>query len=282
MAKKEYLVSDLQNEARLAWVLDDEPEPDVRVFVKDGKAGAFISRTSGIQGLPTGSCVSIGEPFTYDEAYVLEFDTRGVKYLIDMTCFLALGRKGCTTIYAIEAYRETPLIKDAPSMQEAMRLFGERIGLSYVPWKNLLTPPEPTWERMEYTPERVSSLKPYQVFVFGSNREGNHWAGAAKQAFDEFGAVWGEGEGLFGQSYALPTMGLSLKEIEAHVDTFTRCAQEHPDLEFLVTRVGCGIAGFKDRDIAPLFAQACLGAHNITLPKSFNDIIGCILRGEEY
>lgn len=281
MANKEYIVSELEKEARLAWFLDDDPEPAVRVFVKDGKAGVFISTTSGYQGLTTNRCIPIGEPFTYDEAYVLEFNPKNMYATPNLSCLIALGKKGEATIYAIEAYQAKPVIENARSMEEALQLFGERIGLKFAPWKDLLVLPEPTWERLQYTPENITSLEPHQVFVFGSNLEGQHIGGAARLAHERFGAVWGQGEGLQGQSYALPTMGLSLAEIKSHVDVFERCAKEHPELEFLVTKVGCGIAGFKERDIAPLFGFSVY-THNVTLPKSFDDIVGCILRGEEY
>ena len=133
-----------------------------------------------------------------------------------------------------------------------------------------------------FTPERITSLEPHQIFVFGSNLYGQHLGGAARTAYEHFGAVWGQGEGLQGQSYALPTMGLSLEEIQAHVDVFMHCAQEHPEYEFLVTKVGCGIAGFKEEEIAPLFRDCFAEAENITLPESFCVIIGHILRGDNY
>lgn len=277
MATKEYITSELEKEARLAWFHDDEPEPDVRVFVKDGKAGVFISITSGYQGIKTNRCVAIGDPFTYDQAYVLEFKGNAPNF----SCLIALGQKGRTTIYAIEAYSANPIIEDAPSMGFALKQFGERIGLKYAPWKDLLVPPAPTWVKLRYTPEKITSLEPHQVFVFGSNAEGQHIGGAAKLAYERFGAVWGQGEGLQGHSYALPTMNLSLAEIESHVEAFERCASEHPELEFLVTKVGCGIAGFKEREIAPLFVSSAY-LHNVTFPESFEKIIGCILRDEDY
>ena len=285
MENKEYYLDDLEKEARLVWILDDDPEPDVRVFVKDGKAGVFISITSGWMGLTTRRCFSVGEPFSYDEAYVLAFDPRSLICRPALSCFIALGQKGRTTIYAIEAYEAKPIIENAVSMEDAMNQFGERIGLRFAPWMDLLIPPSPTWDKLDYTPEHITSLEPHQVFVFGSNREGKHLAGAAKLAFEHFGAIWGQGEGLQGQSYALPTMGLSLDEIKKHINTFLHCACEHPELEFLVTRIGCGIAGCKDRDIAPLFLtddNLYMEQRNVTMPESFADIIGRILRDEEY
>ena len=118
------------------------------------------------------------------------------------------------------------------------------------------------------TPERIQSLGPNEVFVFGSNLQGQHMGGAARLASERFGAIWGQGQGLQGQSYALPTMNLSLEEIAKYVDEFIWFADSHPDLTFLVTRVGCGIAGFRDEQIALLFANA-YSLPNVFLPASF-------------
>lgn len=122
------------------------------------------------------------------------------------------------------------------------------------------------------TPDNIQALRPGEVFVFGSNLQGQHMGGAARLAADRFGAVWGQGRGLQGQSYALPTMNLSLKEIAYYVDEFIRFADQHPELTFFVTRVGCGIAGFRDEQIAPLFASA-YSLPNVYLPASFWKIL---------
>jgi hypothetical protein len=99
------------------------------------------------------------------------------------------------------------------------------------------------------------------IFVFGSNLSGNHTGGAARYAHEKRGAVMGVGEGLTGECYALPTVGedfhtMTLAKVKEHVNTFLKVANRRDDLDFQVTRVGCGIAGFKDADIAPLFADA--------------------------
>lgn len=99
------------------------------------------------------------------------------------------------------------------------------------------------------------------IFVFGSNLAGKHLGGAARYAADKFGAEMGTGEGLTGDSYALPTMDetfspLSLEVISYGVKRFLDFTGKHPDLNFYVTRVGCGIAGFSDSDIAPMFLGA--------------------------
>lgn len=120
----------------------------------------------------------------------------------------------------------------------------------------------------EFTPGRISELKNNEVFVFGSNLAGAHGGGAARAAYNKFGAVWGEGVGLFGQSYAIPTMQGGVETIKPYVDEFICFAKEHDELKFLVTRVGCGIAGFGDSDIAPLFEEA-IDVENIILPRSF-------------
>lgn len=125
---------------------------------------------------------------------------------------------------------------------------------------------------MEYTPENIDSLKPNEVFVFGSNLAGRHGGGAARAALNRFGAVWGQGVGLQGQSYAIPTMQGGVETIKPYVDEFIDFARSHTGLKFYVTRIGCGIAGFKDEEIAPLFKEAS-GVDNIILPRSFSDLI---------
>ena len=122
-------------------------------------------------------------------------------------------------------------------------------------------------------PDFITELSMCEIFVFGSNLEGLHMGGAARIAYEKFGAIWGQGVGLQGQSYAIPTMQGGVENIKPYVDQFIDFAKEHTELFFYVTRIGCGIAGFKDRDIAPLFRKA-IGVENICLPKSFADMIG--------
>ena len=119
-----------------------------------------------------------------------------------------------------------------------------------------------------FTPEFISELKPNEIFVFGSNLQGAHGGGAAWLAYDKFGAVWGQGVGLQGQSYGIPTMQGGVETIEPYVTEFIRFAKAHPELTFLVTRIGCGIAGFTPEQIAPLFYDA-LEVENILLPEDF-------------
>ena len=123
-------------------------------------------------------------------------------------------------------------------------------------------------ERPEHTPDMITELKNDEVFVFGSNLEGVHGGGAARMAFRLFGAVMGCGIGLRGQSYAIPTMHGGVEEIRPYVDEFVEFAAAHPELFFYVTRVGCGIAGFRDREMAPLFIAAH-NLDNVCLPKGW-------------
>ena len=122
------------------------------------------------------------------------------------------------------------------------------------------------------TPSFITTLKDGEVFVFGSNKEGMHGGGAARVAYQKFGAKWGEGVGMTGRCYAIPTMDGSLDIIGGYVDDFTEYARSHPELTFLVTRIGCGIAGWTDEQIAPLFREASK-LDNVTLPESFWRII---------
>lgn len=123
-----------------------------------------------------------------------------------------------------------------------------------------------------FTPEFITELKPGEIFVFGSNLGGFHAGGAARVANQKFGAEWGVGVGLTGQCYAIPTMHGGVETIKPYTDEFVAFAAQHPELTFLVTRIGCGIAGFRDEEIAPLFADA-LDAPNVVLPESFVNII---------
>ena len=122
------------------------------------------------------------------------------------------------------------------------------------------------------TPRWIDSLKENEIFVFGSNLAGMHGGGAARIARLHFGAVMGKGVGLQGQSYAIPTMQGGVETIRPYVEEFIIFAHQHPDLHFLVTPIGCGIAGFEAEDIAPLFEKA-KEMKNISLPESFWEVI---------
>ena len=131
---------------------------------------------------------------------------------------------------------------------------------------------DPHLQQREYTPERIVHLEQNEVFVFGSNLLGQHAGGAAYAAHQKFGAQWGLGVGPSGQSYAIPTMHGGVQSIRPYVDQFIRYAKKHPHLKFYVTRIGCGIAGFSDSEIAPLFAAA-LPLSNVVLPHSFCEVL---------
>lgn len=122
--------------------------------------------------------------------------------------------------------------------------------------------------RDRFTSDNISSLRKNEIFVFGSNLEGMHGGGAARVAYERFGAVMGQGVGLQGQSYAIPTMQGGVETIEPYVKEFFKFAACHPELTFLVTRIGCGIAGFTDEEIAPMFVGA-VHQPNVHLPESF-------------
>ena len=124
----------------------------------------------------------------------------------------------------------------------------------------------------EYTSERISELRENEIFVFGSNLAGAHGGGAAWLAYRRFGAVWGEGVGLHGRTYAIPTMQGGVDTVKPYVDDFILFSKEHKELTFLVTRIGCGIAGFRNEEIAPLFKDA-ICVENIILPKEFVESI---------
>lgn len=125
--------------------------------------------------------------------------------------------------------------------------------------------------------ERYEQLmeQPNAVFVFGSNLAGLHGGGAARAAHKKYGAEWGVGYGAKGRSYALPTMSsighvLRLDEIAIHATRFLQHAAAHPESTFVLTRIGCGIAGYSDSEIAPLFANA---PANVVLPHEWADLV---------
>lgn len=123
------------------------------------------------------------------------------------------------------------------------------------------------------TPDNITHLKEGEVFVFGSNLSGRHGKGAAKTALG-WGAKWGQAAGQQGRTYGIPTKDASIRrvlridEIKPFVDQFTEWAKANPNLTFLVTEIGCGLAGYAPKDIAPLFG-ACVTVTNVKLPSRF-------------
>lgn len=129
---------------------------------------------------------------------------------------------------------------------------------------------------MNITPEFITALEPNQIFVFGSNERGVHGAGAAKMAV-KWGAVYGIGEGLKGQTYAIPTKDenietLNLEDINNYIVNFVKFAKEHSHLNFLVTEIGCGLAGLSPNQIAPMFKEVS-SLSNVYLPFRFWQIL---------
>lgn len=130
-------------------------------------------------------------------------------------------------------------------------------------------------EPLEFT-RFVTSLEPNEVFVFGSNEAGRHGRGAAKLAL-KFGAKYGKGIGISGQTYGIPTKDSNIKTlhlgaIQGYVQDFKRYVKKHPEKKFIITEIGCGLAGFKPEQIAPMFKEI-KDLPNITLPKKFWSII---------
>ena len=123
-------------------------------------------------------------------------------------------------------------------------------------------------EQKRTTPELITELKPKEIFVFGSNLQGMHGGGAAYIAYRKIGAIMWQGVGLQGQSYGIPTMQGGVDTIKPYVDEFIEFAKQHQEMTFLVTRIGCGIAGFTDEEIAPLF-EAAHNIKNIVLPPGW-------------
>ena len=115
----------------------------------------------------------------------------------------------------------------------------------------------------------ITKLDKNEIFVFGSNSQGAHFGGAAAVAVRKFGAKIGQAEGLQGQSYAINTMG-SEDEMVAQINRFLKFAEEHSNLKFLVTEIGCGIAGYSPEQIAPHFINH---SSNVLLPKTFEKIV---------
>ena len=129
--------------------------------------------------------------------------------------------------------------------------------------------------KQRVTSNHIERLQPNEIFVFGSNLSGHHSGGAALLAMNKWGAIWGQGVGLQGQTYGIPTMQGGVETIRPYVDEFIQFANKHPEMTFLVTEIGCGIAGFTPQEIAPLFAKATT-TENIHLPQRFWDLLGKI------
>jgi hypothetical protein len=129
------------------------------------------------------------------------------------------------------------------------------------------------------TPDNITALRDEEVFVFGGNEEGRHKKGAALFALNNCGAILGQARGLQGKSYAIVTKknwrvekSSTLEEIGSEVSSFISFAKSHDDQVFLVTKLGCNLAGYSIEEIAPLFYDA-MSVRNIKLPKEFWDVL---------
>lgn len=121
------------------------------------------------------------------------------------------------------------------------------------------------------TPENITNLQPHEIFVFGSNLNGNHAGGAAAYAKELFGAVEGIGQGITGQCYALPTLDRKMQPMRLHIlalyrDNFYLAAVHWPGKTFLLTKVGCGIAGYSEETMRELFR---VKLSNVVYPKGW-------------
>lgn len=141
-------------------------------------------------------------------------------------------------------------------------------------------------KKVRFTPDLVESLESGQVFVFGSNLLGCHSGGASLTAMNNFGAVWGQAEGSQGQCYAIPVdiRGEAVDNVSSymrrHIDKFITYAKQHQEQFFLVTKIGCGAAGF-DEEFMALFFKEALDMENVSLPKSFVEILNKNESGKE-
>lgn len=124
---------------------------------------------------------------------------------------------------------------------------------------------------MTNTPDNITELQPNQIFIFGSNLAGNHAGGAARQAAEQFGAEDGIGEGLTGSCYAYPTLDGNLRQrswpdLQEARDRLYATARALPEKTFLLTKVGCGIAGYAEEDMKVLFRDT---PDNILKPEGW-------------
>lgn len=222
-------------------------------FNIEGKWGLFANALTGF-GNGTSSYIAVGKPFGYKSIKI-------AKLQYTYNAYVALESSDGWEILALGCDEAARLLATGKTFNEAHDALADRIGLHLTLWNELYMAPE-------YTPERISSLKPDEVFVFGSNLAGHHGGGAARFAYDNFGAEWGVGVGPTGQCYAIPTMHGGPDSIKPYVDEFIAYARENTHQTFLVTPIGCGIAGFKVSEIAPLFRDA-LDLDNVVLPESF-------------
>jgi hypothetical protein len=127
---------------------------------------------------------------------------------------------------------------------------------------------------MNVTPQKIVKLKSNEIFVFGSNLEGKHTVGEQIKAIN-WGAIPGQGVGLHGQTYAIPALVGHIIKVQPYIDDFINFAKRKSALNFYVTRIGCGVEGFTDYEIAPMFIKVKTESiENIFLPLSFWEVLG--------
>lgn len=259
------------------------PAPAYTLYRRNGRFLLFENEAE--MGAYTIGLTPVGEEKGYDHAFYLSLGSFGDTIETTSMGYLALGIQGIDKdgwhIYNTCFRYPARAMVSADTFPEAKEKLYSILGIP-IPgeWINLATGREEgRYSGLESTPDRITELKDNQIFVFGSNIAGRHAGGAALIAQEKFGAIWGKGVGLQGRSYAIPTMDGSVEKITPYVNEFIRFAEDHPEFEFLVTRIGCGIAGYTDKQIAPLFQEYHFHP-NIVLPKSFIDIIDACIRGE--
>ena len=209
---------------------------------------------------------------------------KNTKQIIDSIIVFATSYSG----YTKDVYKQLPpyhsIINDKDYIKQWCRLEGwnESFTKAYFTfnkdkelWQFTYSLYPPTYN---YSPNNIVKLADDEVFIFGSNLKGQSGAGAAKLAVDKFGAIYGQAEGLQGQSYAIITTDLSksyrpsvsIELVTEQVNKFISFAKDNTHLTFLVTEVGCGLAGFTVEQVAPLFKPVLLNSiTNIRLPKRF-------------
>lgn len=270
-------ISELENNAQYVLAIDySESVVDAwfRLYEKDGKYGLFTSPRD-FQQYPL-YCKRLGPLFGYDKVFYYNY---GANTVLDefYRCqtvlgtdngYLAIERKGLWDVFDLTNQGAYALVVEgASSFAEAEKLLVSEVSRTINPSQWIEIKSDEVISRRD-TPDDIKSLKENQIFVFGSNLQGQHSGGASRVAVQKFGAKEGKGNGIQGQSYAIPTMNLSNNDIQNYVDQFIQFASEHREYEFFVTKIGCGIAGKKVEEIAPMFKNA-LWVNNIHLPREF-------------
>lgn len=207
---------------------------------------------------------SSGRLFRYDKLRIY-----GNMNLADETAYAVALESGCWKVLELDTTKEGPketVIQEFKELDNG--IYGSPVGC--IPQSHLYGF---GYAPFEYTPDIIRTLQDDEVFVFGSNKEGRHGGGAARVAAERFGAQYGVGVGMTGHCYAIPTMDGSLDLIREYVEGFRCYAFCHPELTFYVTRIGCGIAGWKDEQIAPLFDFGFMHTlANVILPRGWDSI----------